>query len=67
MIVIAAPDLIPPPLINQLKAGFFFRSARSGDANYPDQRFTLRNGILVIRRYPRREALKTGERQFYRR
>jgi hypothetical protein len=56
MIVIAAPDLIPPPLINQLKAGFFFRSARSGDANYPDQRFTLRNGILVIRRYPRREA-----------
>ena len=22
-------------------------------ANYPDQRFTLRNGILVIRRHPR--------------
>ena len=22
-------------------------------ANYPDQRFTLRNGILVIRQYPR--------------
>jgi hypothetical protein len=24
-------------------------------ANYPDQRFTLRNGILVIRQHPRRE------------
>jgi hypothetical protein len=22
-------------------------------ANYPDQRFTLRNGILVIRQHPR--------------
>jgi hypothetical protein len=25
-------------------------------ANYPDQRFTLRNGILVIRQHPRKAA-----------
>ena len=25
-------------------------------ANYPERRFTLRNGILVIRQYPRKQT-----------
>jgi hypothetical protein len=45
---------------SELHFGIYGRIGRAMDAaiaNYPGQRFTLRNGILVIRQYPRTQSL----------